>query len=266
MKRLLPLLILLTVLAGLTACQPEPASPENTLQVFAAASLTESFTKIGADFERTNRGTAVVFNFSGSQQLVQQMAQGAQADVFASADLRQMEQAVEAGLVVSGTAVTFASNRLAVVLAPGNPGGIEDLAYLSQPGKRLVLASPEAPAGLYTQEFLLRMAGHPAFGPWYWEAVLANVVSYEPNVKAVFTKVRLGEADAGIVYASDLVAGDVPEAEGFLAPPEVSVRIHYPAAVLQASPRPELAQRFIDYLLSPAGQKILGEYGLLPPP
>jgi molybdate transport system substrate-binding protein len=267
-KPISPMLTLLLslLLIFLSGCQPSPAAPAVTLQVFAAASLTEAFNELGRDFARQQRGVQVQFNFAGSQQLVQQLQQGVQADVFASANLSQMRLVVEQGLVISETVQVFASNQLAVALAPGNPAGIEDLAHLSQPGVRLVLAAPEAPAGIYTQELLLRLAGYPTFGPWYREAVLDNVVSYETNVKAVLEKVQLGEADAGILYASDVQGKDAPQLESFIVPPEVNPRIRYPIAPLVGAAQPELAQVFIDFVLSEQGQKVLAEHGLLPPP
>jgi molybdate transport system substrate-binding protein len=257
-------LTLLLVL--LASCQPAPVAPKVTLQVFAAASLTEAFNELGRGFSRQQRGVEVLFNYAGTQQLVQQLIQGAEADVFASANLSQMELVVEQGLVISETVQVFASNQLAVALAPGNPAGIQNLAYLSQPGVRLVLAAPEVPAGIYTQEMLLRLAGYPTFGPWYREAVLANVVSYETTVKAVLAKVQLGEADAGILYASDVLGKDAPKLENFLVPADVNPRIRYPIAPLVNAVQPELARAFIEFVRSEQGQKVLAEHGLLPPP
>lgn len=262
-QRAFQMVLLALLLAG---CAPRPGTPKTTLQVFAAASLTEAFNELGAGFARQQRDVQVLFSFAGTQQLAQQIIQGAEADVFASANLSQMQIVIEQGLVISETVRVFASNQLAVALAPGNPAGIENLAYLSQPGVRLVLAAPEVPAGIYTQEMLLRLAGYPTFGPWYREAVLENVVSYETNVKAVLAKVQLGEADAGILYASDVGGNDAPEVESFLVPPDVNPRIRYPIAPLANASQPELAQAFIEYVLSETGQKVLADHGLLPPP
>jgi molybdate transport system substrate-binding protein len=173
---------------------------------------------------------------------------------------------VAEGLVISETVQVFASNQLAVALAPGDPAGIEDLAHLSQPGVRLVLAAPEVPAGAYTQEMLLRLAGYPTFGPWYREAVLKNVVSYETNVKAVLAKVQLGEADAGILYASDVQGKNAPDLVSFIVSADVNPRIRYPIAPLVSAAQPDLARAFVEYVLSEAGQKVLAEHGFLPPP
>ncbi len=248
-----------------TAVSTETAPLEPAeITVFAAASLTESFTEIGQIFEAANPGVRVIFNFAGSQQLSQQLNQGAQADVFASANSAQMDVAIEAGRVISGTQQLFVRNRLVVVYPADNPTGLLQLQDLSNPGLRLILAAEEVPVGRYSQQFLARAAQEPAFGAAFQTAVLNNVVSFEQNVKAVLTKVSLGEGDAGIVYTSD-VTPDVSNQVGQLEIPDnLNTIASYPIAPVNDAAHPVQAGAFVDYVLSPAGQQVLAKYGFIP--
>ena len=155
-------------------------------------------------FEADHPGVTAVFNFAGSQQLAQQINEGAPADVFASANKKQMDVVIEAGGIVSGTQQTFAKNRLVVIFPKDNPAGLAELKDLANPDSKLVLAAKEVPVGQYSLDFLDKAVADTAFGATFKDDVLKNVVSYEDNVKAVLTKVALGEADAGIVYLSDI--------------------------------------------------------------
>jgi molybdate transport system substrate-binding protein len=249
----------------LSACRPPaPTAGPATLTVFAAASLTDAFAAIGRGFEAANPGTTVTFNFAGSNQLAAQINQGAPADVFASADRAQIDAAAAAGRLSPESATVFLTNALVVVLPEGNAGGIERLQDLGEPGKLIVLAAEEVPAGRYSLAFLDQAAADPAFGPGFKEAVLANVVSYEENVRAVLTKVALGEADAGIVYASDAAGPDGVALPRLEIPAGLNVVAAYPIAALNDSEQPEAAAAFIDYVLGPAGQAILREAGFGP--
>ena len=176
------------------------------LTVFAAASLTDAFTKIADDLKAADPNLDITFNFAGSQALVTQIAEGgAQADVLALASPAQMKSAVEDGIPVEGSA-TFVTNRLTVVVPADNPAGIASVADLAKDGVRLVLANPDVPAGNYARQSLCKTAA--AGGPSV-EDYAANIVSEEDNVRSVLTKVELGEADAGIVYVTDaLTSGD----------------------------------------------------------
>ncbi len=201
--------IILLLAFLLAACTGTPGGGATTrLTVFAAASLAESMQALAEAFEVQHPGVDVELNLASSYQLVQQLTAGAQADVFASANLQQMVAAVENGLVREGQSRVFAGNRLVVVTPTGNPGGILELADLAKPGLRLVLAAPEVPAGRYAQEFLQRASGDEALGSAFAERVLQNVVSYEQSVRFVLSKVALGEAEAGIVYATDAASPD----------------------------------------------------------
>jgi molybdate transport system substrate-binding protein len=216
--------------------------------VFAAASLTEAFTQLGADFETAHPGATVVLNFAGSQDLIGQLQQAAPADVLATADTASMSGAAD----LVGAPTVFAGNRLAIAVAPGNPEGISSLADLARPGLKVVLAAPEVPAGKYAKQ-VLKNAG-----------VQISPVSLEESVKGVVTKVSLGEADAGIVYATDVTAAN-GAIEGIAIPEDVNVVAEYPIATVRASARAEDAQAFVDLVLSAQGQKTLASFGFLPP-
>lgn len=235
-----------------------------TLVVFAAASLTDAFQELGRAFEHRHPGVTVQFNFAGSQQLAAQLDQGAGADVFASADERWMAHAQTGGLVAGAPAV-FARNRLVVVVPAANPGRIDRLADLARPGLKLVVAAAAVPAGRYTRQALERIAAVPGASSDYERRVLANVVSEEENVKAVVAKVQLGEADAGIVYRSDVTAAVATRVRVLEIPDAQNVIASYPIAVLAGAGRPALAREFTALVASPAGQDVLRRHGLLPP-
>jgi molybdate transport system substrate-binding protein len=249
---------------GLAPGGPAAAQPEGRLVVFAAASLTEAFQELGRQFEAGHPGTEVIFNFAGSQQLAQQLAQGAPADVFASANQRQMDAAVAAGRVAKDAVLPFARNRLVVIFPAENPAGLATLQDLGRPGVKLVLAAPEVPAGSYAREFLSTASGAPGFPPGYGAAVLANVVSYEESVRSVLSKVALGEADAGIVYSSDVGAEAAGQVGRLDIPDGLNVVASYPIAAVAVAAHPQLARDLVDFVLSPQGQATLAHHGFEP--
>lgn len=277
-------LVLLIVLVLTGACTPslsetaeEPSSaavsPESTrseLTVLAAASLTESFQALGNRFEEQHSGVRVAFNFAGSQQLVQQLANGADADVFASANLKQMDNAVKAGRITPGDTAIFAQNQLVIIFPRDNPAQITQPTDLAKPGLKLVLAASEVPAGQYALEFLDIASNDPEFGADFSQRVQKNVVSYENTVRGVLTKVLLGEADAGIVYSTDAASvnrtseGGQAEIGEIEIPSQLNVTAEYPIAVINDSPDPALANAFLDLVLSPEGQQILSDHGFMP--
>jgi molybdate transport system substrate-binding protein len=268
------LFILLFVTIGGGACQPGQSTTSSTdaspiqgskgsISVFAAASLTEPYQEIGKQFEAIYPGTSVSFNFAGSQQLAYQLAQGAPADVFASANTRQMDVAIEAGRVVSGTQQVFAHNRLVVIVSNRSQVAVTRLEDLTNPALTIVLAAEEVPVGNYSRQFLDRAAADVRLGPAYKEAVLANVVSYEQTVKAVLTKVVLGEGDAGIVYASDITAEAANHLTTIPIPNALNTIATYPIALVSDSTNPQVAQAFISFVRSPEGQAILETHGLI---
>lgn len=262
MKKLYFLLVLV-----LFACTPAPSTPVNqsvNITVMAAASLTEAFQEVGAEFERQYPGGNVNFNFAGSQQLAQQIVQGAQADVFASANQAQMDTVIENGEVSPAAVQIFAQNRLVVIFPKDNPGEINTLQDLARAGLKIDLAAKEVPVGRYSLDFLDKANLDPAFGADFREKVLGNVVSYEDNVKAVLTKISLGEADAGIVYTTDAAAATPGSITQMEIPDALNVIASYPIAVLNTSQDQESAQAFVDLVLSPSGQEILAKHGFLP--
>lgn len=256
----------------LAACKPvggnllAPAGanrPERTLTIFAAASLTESFTQIGDSFESHHPDVNVIISFTGSQQLAQQLALGAPADIFASANLAQMQAAIKAGRIAAGSLKEFAFNHLVVIFPKDADRPLDRLQALANPGLKLVLAAKEVPVGQYSLQFLDRASADPAYGPDFKSEVLRNVVSYEENVRAVLSKIALGEADAGIVYQSDLNPNEAHLSQ-LSIPPALNVRAAYFIAPVEDSPNADLAQAFIDWTLSADGQTSLAKYGFIP--
>jgi len=228
--------------------------------VFAAASLTDAFTEIGKNFEVANPGVTATFNFAGSQALRTQIEEGAPVDVFASASGKEMDTLLTGKFVAEGMPQIFLTNKLVVILPSNNPAGLEKLEDLANPGTKLVLAAEEVPVGNYARQALDLMNG--SFGTDFKDKVLANVVSNEDNVKQVVAKVQLGEADAGIVYTSDAVAA--PDLKIVEIPAELNVIAKYPIAALAESTDADLAQAFVDYVLSPESQAVLQVWGFAP--
>lgn len=260
MKRFISILLLLgLILAG---CAPAATPAEAvTLNVFAASSLTNAFTEIGENFEAANPGVAVTFNFAGSQALRTQIEEGAPADVFASASIKEMDAAVAGKFIAGGTSQIFLNNKLVVILPEDNPADLGNLEDLANPGIKIVLAAEEVPVGNYARLALDLM--NDSFGADFKNKVLENVVSNEDNVKQVVSKVQLGEADAGIAYVSDIAA--LPDLKTIEIPVELNVIAKYPIAPLTGSENAELAQVFVAYVLSAEGQAVLQKWGFAPP-
>src|SRR5712692_1648887 len=223
-----------------------PAAP-SAVTVFAAASLTAAFQSIGSAVGRANPPLLAEFNFAGSSTLVAQIQQGAPADVFASADQPNMQKLLDGGLV-TGSPRVFATNRLQILVPAGNPKGITKLAELARPGLVVVLCAPAVPCGRYAAQ-ALQKAG-----------VGVVPASQEADVKAVVSKVALGEADAGIVYVTDVKAGGV-KVQGIVIPDNENVVATYPIAVLKTAHDGRAAQAFVDFVLSPPGQRVLAGFG-----
>jgi molybdate transport system substrate-binding protein len=242
---------------------PTEAPGSGNLTVFAAASLTEAFTELGKAYEAEHPGVTITFNFAGSQQLAQQLAQGAPGDVFASADRAQMDAAIQASRVALENIQALAGNQLVIAAPLNNPAQIKDLSSLTQPGIKIVLAAPEVPAGKYAQQFLDKATKSGSYGANYKEEVLKNVVSYEENVRAVLSKVALGEADAGIVYRTDVTQALYSKVALLSIPDEFNIQVTYIIAPVSDSPHSGTAADFVAYTVSPAGQEILSRFGFL---
>lgn len=259
MQRLLVFAFIFTFL--LSSCgNPTVPNQSQNLTVFAAASLTNAFGEIGKAFEASHPGVTLKFNFGGSQALRTQIEQGAHADLFASANQKEMDALVVSNFVNKTSPQTFLTNKLVVILPSGNPANVKSLADLSNPGIKLVLAAKEVPAGSYALQVLDKLEA--AQGSGYKTKVLANVVSYENDVKQVVAKIQLGEADAGIVYISDTVAD--PALQQIEIPQEDNVIASYLIAPIAGAQNPALAQEFVSFVLSTNGQEILKKWGFLP--
>ncbi len=239
-------------------------SQSGTLTVMAAASLSAAFQEIGKEFESQLPGVKVEFNFAGSQQLAQQIAQNAPADVFASANKAQMDEVVKTGQIDQDAPKVFVRNRLVVIYPKANPANITKLQDLAKPGLKIDLAAKEVPVGQYTLDFMDKASKDASFGATYKDDVIKNVVSYEDNVKAVLTKVSLGEADAGIVYTTDAAAAPANTIAQLEIPDAFNVIASYPIAVIKTGKSPDLAKGFVDLVLSQSGQDILKKYGFIP--
>lgn len=252
---LLPLVVLGVVIVGCGDDDegevPSGDIASGDITVFAAASLTDAFTELGAAFTAVNPDASVTLNFASSSDLATQIGEGAPADVFASADQSNLAKLTD-GAGTVGVPEVFATNRLEVIVEAGNPLGITGVADLADPDLIFVTAAPEVPIGQYAEEVLAN-AG-----------VVVTPRSLEENVKAIVAKVVLGEADAGIVYATDVRAAG-SDAEGVEIPAELNVIATYPIAVPSGSANPGSAAAFIDFVLSPGGQAILASYGFESP-
>jgi len=262
-SRLPHALVAVAVLAlALTGCASTDAAPaattdatdraleSQTLSVYAAASLSGAFDDLADLFEQTNPAVAVQVTYDGSSTLATQIAAGAPADVFASADQKNLQRLGEQGLTGPGT--LFAGNTLRIAVAPGNPLQIESLKDLARPGVITVLCAAQVPCGAASAA-LLANAG-----------VTVTPASEEQNVSAVVTKVAGGEADAGLVYATDIVAN--PGRIAGVTPAGADAVVgQYPIAVVEGSPHAVAAQAFVDLVLSPAGQALLAARGFLAP-
>ena len=235
-----------TAVAG-CAGNDAPSEQATEITVFAAASLQKTFIQLGQEFESANPGTQVVLTFAGSSDLLSQLQNGARADLFASADTATMDKAA-ADELLSGEPLVFASNSMEIAVPPGNPAGVDSVDSLADPAVTLVVCAPQVPCGAATQ-VVSRNSG-----------VVPSPVSEESSVTDVLGKVASGEADAGIVYVTDVIgAGEA--VEGIEIPPADNAVNRYPIAVLADSGNPALARQFEDYVLSSDGREILADAG-----
>lgn len=239
-----------------------PTGLEGTLTIYAAASLTDAFGEVQQMLEDANPDLSIEFNFAGSQALATQLLEGAPADVFASANNAQMTVAVDGGRV-EAEPVTFIRNRLAIIVPADNPANIQEPADLANEGIKMVVANPDVPVGNYTLQILDTMSADPAFGADFRSRVEANIVSQESNVRQVVTKIQLGEADAGVVYVSDVTPDVRADVQIVEIPEAFNVIATYPIAVV-ADGNTQLGQAFIDFILSASGQKVLEDWGFTP--
>ena len=241
--------LLAVLLLGACGSQAQPGPQQRTLTVLAAASLTESFDELGKRFGAEHPGVQVTFDYQGSSTLAEQVNQGRAADVFASADTKNMDKAAAN---LAAPAQPFATNRLAIAVPKGNPTGIRSLADLNAPGRVVVVCAPQVPCGSATEK-VEKAAG-----------LQLQPASEEDDVKSVLQKVAAGEADAGLVYVSDAQsAADKVDAVEF---PESQQAVNtYPIGALKNAPQPELAAQFLDYVRGPVGREVLAAHGFAAP-
>jgi molybdate transport system substrate-binding protein len=248
--------LLLASACGGVAAQPasSPSAPQvsGSLTVLAAASLTDAFTKIGDDLHRKYPGIASTFSFAGSPTLVTQIQQGAPADIFASADQANMQKVVSGGFA-SGTPSVFAHNKLEIAVQAGNPRHIASVNDLANSAIKVVVCAPGVPCGTYSTT---------TFGK---AGITVKPVSQEPDVKSVLAKVALGEADAGVVYVTDVKAARTSgsQVDGVVIPDNLNTTAEYPIAELRTTQSDAAAKVFVDYVLSDEGQKTLEGFGFM---
>lgn len=247
----------LPIAVALTACLMVGCREADRLDatVLAAASLSEAFTEIAERYERAHPGTEVALELAASSTLAAQVRAGAPFDVLATADERTMAEVRRAELVEQP--VTFATNRLVVIVPADNPGDVRGIEDLARPGTAVVLAQPDVPVGAYARRVFAALG--------IAEAVEANVVSNALDVKAVVAAVSLGEADGGIVYATDVTAALGSRVRVFPIHARVSVRAVYPIALAAEPEHPAGARAFLDFVLSETGREILAAHGFGPP-
>ena len=238
---------------------PTTLPATQTLTVFADTSLGNAFAQMGANVQAGHPGLVVNIHFGDAQSLRKQIEQGEQADVFASADQAEMDTLIAGKFVDAQTASVFLVNQLVVILPATNPANISSLQELSKPGIRLVLAANESTLGKYSQQVLDKL--DKVFGAGYKDGVLKNVISYEQDASQVLESVRLGKADAGFVYASDLAAP--PQLQSIKIPSESNVIPKYLLAALTKTANPDLAHIFIEYVLSSRGEAVLQKWGFM---
>lgn len=261
--------ILCVMLAGIgDCCLPAVSFAQESrgveLNIFAAASLSEAFDTLAEQYRVANREVRISFNFAGSQQLAQQVNQGAPADVLVSANMKQMTEAAKSGRIDTASIKIFAHNRLVVVCPKDNVGKVHSMRDLRSSHLKIILADKAVPAGQYALDVLDKCSRSPVFGTTFRQEVLRNVVSYEENVKVVLSKIILGEADAGIVYASDISERVLANVGTVEIPDEFNVVATYPIAALLDSKQLDYAEKFVAYVLSDEGQAVLVRFGFIP--
>jgi molybdate transport system substrate-binding protein len=262
MRRSLFSLMLAAALASAGLASPASAQ-QDKITVFAAASLTEAYNAAGPAFTKKT-GIAVTFNYGGSDTLATQIKQGVPVDVFASANDAQMKAVSDAGLV-AGTPKAFAKNRLVLISSKGAALKFASPADLAKPGAKVVLAAATVPVGGYARATFAKLNGTTGYPADFPASVEKNVVSNELDVKAVVTKISLGEGDAGVVYSTDVTASVAPKLNVLPFPSAVAPDIEYPIAALKNAPNAKGAQAFVDYIISPEGQAFLKVRGFIAP-
>jgi molybdate transport system substrate-binding protein len=241
---------------------PSPTPEPVELTIFAAASLKGALEAAQEAYETANPGTTLTISTDSSAALKTQIEQGAPADLFLSADTKNPQALVDAGLT-DGAAVDFAGNQLVVIVPTDDPAGIETPADLATPGVKIIAAGDEVPITKYANQVVENLAKEPGYPADFVAAYQANIVSKEDNVKAVVAKLELGEGDAAIVYVTDAkISTKVASVE---VPDSANVVATYAGVVVKATESPDAAAAFLTWLAGPDGQAILSGFGFLPP-
>jgi molybdate transport system substrate-binding protein len=248
--------------APTTAPATEPAAEAAEIQVYAAASLKKVLEEAKAAYETASAGSTVIVSTDSSAALATKIGEGAPADVFLSADMKNPQSLVDKGLA-SGDVVKFAGNLLTVIVPADNPAGIATPADMGKPGVKIIAAADGVPVQKYTAQWLDVVKALPAYGADFPGKYAANVVSKEDNVGAIVAKVGLGEGDTGVVYVTDAKSSD--KVKAIEIPAEENVPATYGGIVVQASEHKDAAKAFLTWLAGPDGQAILARYGFLPP-
>lgn len=271
MKKILSVSILLVFILALAGCSsPTPTAspslapttaPQNiSLKIFAPSSLTDAAKDITTAYEAANPGVKLAIEFGHTPTQRLQFTQGASGDIFITASQKDMNDAITDTTVTQGANKVFATNQLVVILPANNPGNVQTLQDLAKPGLRLLVAVVDTPIGKVTLDMLAKM--DKQFGAGFKDKVVANVVSNESGVKPIVSKIKLGEADAGIVYVTDAVSA--PELKTISIPAELNMVMQLNVAPLAKAANPDHAAKFTAYLVSTEGQAILKKWGFLP--
>jgi molybdate transport system substrate-binding protein len=245
-----------------TEASSAPSVEPAALTIFGAASLKGALDDAKAAYETANPGSTITVSTDSSSALETQIEQGAPADVFLSADTTNPKKLVDGGFA-SGNPIDFAGNKLTIIVPKGNPAGIRSPADLAKPGLKVIAAGDEVPISKYATQLVTNLAGVAGYPADFATKYAANVATKEDNVKAVVSKIELGEGDAGIVYVTDAAASD--KADTVDVPDEANVPATYAGVVVKSSRNQEAAQAFLEWFASPAGQAILAKFGFLPP-
>ncbi len=247
----------LTISAGFCAEQPKE------LTVFTAASLTGAFSEIGQMYKNETNISAV-FNFDGSQVLRTQIENGAYADIFVSANTKQMNALKNEGLMNNSSISVFTKNKLSLIVPSDNPAKIHNLTDLTKPGVKIVIGTKDVPVGDYALQIINKLGNDSAYGPDYKKKVMANIISQETNVNYVVTKIALGEADVGFAYVSDITEDLATKVDKVEIPDKYNIVAQYPIGILKQSKYPADAEEFIKLVKSDKGVAILNKYGFMP--
>lgn len=255
------LVIIAIVIAGVSL-STQPSAGKTEVTVFAAASLKAAFTEMAKDYEANHTNIKLNFNFDGSANLKTQLLNGATADVFASADYKNLNAVATADLIDNSTIQTFVKNRLVVIVPSANTAGVTSLSDLTKSGIKIVIGDTSVPIGNYTRTFMKSITNSSSEYTDFQTMVMDNVVSQESSVNNIVTKVSLGEADAGIVYTTDAAGAGSLVTQIEIADAYNVIAV-YPMGELVSTAHPTEASGFIGYVMSPDGQSVMAKYGFI---